>query len=850
MKPPRGDPKKFDASELGLNMSLNAGVAIFDRDGDPSRAYAELRFQSAVHKTSDGRQRLVDSSEHRENFSLWIELLQFRQRIYGLEGVVDVWRGMRRRSIDLPVEGREADVLWKTFVDASFGDPRKISLIEQVLKYAQDLKERTGLRYQGLYKLIAGRHFRTRPTNVRRWDERLTAAGLTTPEDLTLVIADATNASNRGEGFRIWLSLARDKAQHEIYNIAITEILKFEDDKLAAYWHRSLLGHGHAPSTAMSETAAVRKLVELDKNWSSTMIRSSAGRSTDSKRDTKNVQPGFPQLTRASMNTIVGDVYGIKPKEISDSFCARLFATRAFSLDLVIKGLSFLSVDTLGPLATREMAVRAGSPVEFNQKLNGLEKLGIKIGTSVYAQLVVKASRDRDARLWNAVLETDQHPDVYEDAVMQEALVISFLQQRRLNQAHLSLSALSWATKDAQHRAWNRVLQHYIIDRDYEAIFATVQTIQNQGLPLTLYSLTLLRRYLLPGRRRGKRPNTHDRRPRWALHLVMNACTHTASKRGYVPINLWVEVLKRYGMTRRWRRTEGLVLWLLEHYTVNNPAIMRNANRRVYLGQTRARRQALRLRLLFSPVMLRALFTWGFRTFNNNLNFREDDGKTLSREPWARGLALLRQIQDRKLFEVTADARSSFQQRMWVLFGAGYSTLRTNNLARLYNRISLAHYINHANEIWPGLVDWVDPALLREDDDSDPQLLVRFFGSMYRTKRSTLEYASVGEWTKHLTSPRHNLKHSHYSRPATIGRREWEWRNSPMRIVFSPPAPTTNPEQSPEPRNEQSFEPSSTTTNTLDAKYQPITPQGHQSPSAHSSNWRPPPSPRYIPAPP
>lgn len=65
------------------------------------------------------------------------------------------------------------------------------------------------------------------------------------------------------------------------------------------------------------------------------------------------------------MSSIVGDVHNIREKELNDAFCARLFATTAFSIDLIITGLRMLGMRTVGNLALREIAARAPSPADY-----------------------------------------------------------------------------------------------------------------------------------------------------------------------------------------------------------------------------------------------------------------------------------------------------------------------------------------------------------------------------------------------------------------------------------------------------------------------------------------------------
>ena len=297
-------------------------------------------------------------------------------------------------------------------------------------------------------------------------------------------------------------------------------------------------------------------------------------------------------------------------------------------------------------------------------------------------------------------------------------------------------------------------------------------------------------------------------------------------------------------MCNKWSSIESLVIWLFDHYSVARQAVIRGSEPSAYLGENKVDRKVLTLRLIFSRPMLKALFIWGFRNAGKNLTFKRSDKLGTLCEPWARGLWLLRQIQRRQLFDATSEARTAFQQQLWTILGLGHSSRGANIMARRQNSISLAHYINHANEVWPGLIDWVESELLDEHGPSDPQLLVQFFGSYYRTKRKTMEYANVQEWADALV----NVNKSQYMQPTSSLARMRAWRRSRFRVLFHPTRSPHVEDAELLSSARQATEAPSSAVNIPDLKYHPF--RVRQSPSARSKSWHPPPSPRYIPAPP
>ncbi|KAK3712266.1 hypothetical protein LTR37_009128 [Vermiconidia calcicola] len=755
--PSKSKPK---VAVMALEMSLNADAPLLDNTaGDDF--FGQLRSQADVNSERRLGKLLVDESGQTDNLKLWIEILRFRQRVDGFEGVYDVWHGMRKREIDLPVSGSDADVLWTTFIHAGMtsaeqNNDERAQLRSDIIGHAQDLRERTGLHFAQIHKCMVGRWLRVRPNMALTWHKKLLDAGFVDRGAVKSVAVDAMHSLHPLQAFHRFKQMYRKSEERDLYDYCIGDVLQLRDDLTALRWHRLFVQQSDCPSTAMSERGDVQELFSWDED--ACLVTKKPTKRHQGSLSTPEPavsEDKFPRMTRESMNTIVGDVHGIKPKEISDNFCAKLFATRAFSLDLVIKGLSFFGVEKLGPLAIREMMVRAGSPIEFNNKLGDLKQLGITFEQSIFARLAVKLANEGHTTLWQALLESDQHPETYEDRHLQEQLLSSFLSQANWMQTHLTLLVLSLGETTELHRGWNRVLQHYASTLQYRSLLDVMQSMRNQNFPLTLRSLNLLYRCVLPPRKSGKRyvknsaPKLFD-----PLDFTRSAFIYSAERGQYVPHYMWIEVLKRYGMDHRWDDTERLVLWMVKWYSVTNPVLREQLHAHVYLGRKRLIRQISTLRLVFRPVMLKALFVWGFRSASTRHELHPQESQhnknttTVNVETWARGLALLQILRRNGIVEDNCDVLAAFKQRMWILFGPGYSTLGLNNEARRGNHMSLTHYINHANDVFPGLVQLGPSKLLAEPSQNNVSLLVDFFGVSRRTNLKTGEYANVQAWAE------------------------------------------------------------------------------------------------------
>ncbi|KAK3719986.1 hypothetical protein LTR37_004109 [Vermiconidia calcicola] len=744
--PSKSKPK---VAVMALEMSLSADAPLLD-DTAGDDFFGQLKSQADVNSEQRLGKLLVDEPEQKDNMKLWIEILRFRQRIDGFEGVYDVWHGIRKREIDLPASGSDAEVLWTTFIHAGMtsaeqNSDERAKLRSDIIGYAQDLQARTGLHFAHIHKCIVGRWLRVRPNMALTWHKLLLDAGFVHSGAVKSVAIDAMYSIHPLQAFHKFKQMYRKSEERNLYDYCIGNVLQLRDDLTALRWHRLLAQQSDCPSTAMSERQYVQELFSWDEDAPlRTKKPTKHHQGPLSVTEPAVIEEKFPPMTRESMNTIVGDVHGIKPKEISDNFCAKLFATRAFSLDLVIKGLSFFGIEKLGPLAIREMMVRTGSPIEFNNKFGDLKQLGIRFEQTTFARLAVKLANEGNTSLWQALLESDQHPETYEDRHLQEQLLSNLLSQGNWMQTHLTLLVLSLDKTTGLHRGWNRVLQHYASTRQYRLLLDVMQSMRNQNLPLTLRSLNLLYRCVLPPRRSGKRFVKNSASKLFdPLDLTRSAFIYSAERGQYVPHYMWIEILKRYGMDHRWDDTERLVLWMVKWYSGTNPALREQLHAHVYLGRKRLIRQISTLRLVFRPVMLKALFVWGFRSASTRHELRpqgsqEDKSTTfVNVEPWARGLALLHTLRRKGMMEDSCNVLAAFKQRMWILFGPGYSTLGLNNEARRGNHLSLTHYINHANEVFPGLVQSGPLKLLTDSSQNIVSLLVEFFGSSRRTNLRT-----------------------------------------------------------------------------------------------------------------
>ena len=336
----------------------------------------------------EGTQDGVDTS-----FDRWVESLHFRQRLHGSDGVQAVWKELRQRNVDLPTTGRSARALWEVFL----GDNQ---ILSDVVAYAEDLKERTTLFYMPLYESIIGRCFHeSRFLDIQRWHHKLYEPF--PPRDGAMRrFASRADSNAFVEAFTYIYTRNHER---DVYDVLIPRLCSRNLWRRALRCHKWLIKMKDFPTgTSMDSSLELAFQEVLLANGQTQRAKHKAA--ADSQ-DHDNMR-----FSRESMNRVLGEVHGIQPKKMDDHFCARIFATKAFSIDVIIRGLGMFGVDEVGPLALREMASRIVDPEQISYNIQRLNEAGISIGQSVYSQALRKFADARRHDLIRALTTTDQHP--------------------------------------------------------------------------------------------------------------------------------------------------------------------------------------------------------------------------------------------------------------------------------------------------------------------------------------------------------------------------------------------------------------------------------------------------------
>ncbi|KAK6433515.1 hypothetical protein LTR95_010305 [Oleoguttula sp. CCFEE 5521] len=782
-------------------VALSLRLPSFDGPGDspeqrtkPEDDFAITMHQCSVESRELKGQLLIDHPGNAENWPAWFRILQFRQRLHGQRGVMAVYHGMRLRDVDLPVQGAEADVLWNSIVDAGIsieradkphGDLRSIYRHMSVLRVAH------GKVLPDLYIRVIGRLLRTASSThdddqsvVLKWHHRLVRDNWYGPGDVRRLVAEALQSASKKTAFHAFEVVYEAAAEYDCYDHCMPIVFEHGEQADVEAWHGLFVRHDDLPSAGYAAESVVAQL--------SGYVEDDTGNTSVLNRGLRE-RPALatPASPRTMLNSLLGEVHGITPKLISDSFCAKLFATSAFSIDFVIRTLTILGIEALGPLALRELAMRIKLTDDVDARLTQIKAAGLQLTDCMYTRLLRKVVNDHSEELYQALVHSDQHPENYDDAHIQKALLDKFLEVGDGLQVQLTLLCLQQADVNLDHSVWNGILQHCAKQGNWDGVTKAFQHIQSERMPLSVRSINFMRKYVLPVRTRGKQPDRSSGivgNERVTRDFVLKASIYAAEHGQHVPPFIWTELLKRYGMEYDMDGVETIITWLVEHYREDPKPTTRPPKTR---GSARLSKEDV-LSAILTDNMLRAIVMWGIRDAGQRdlLHESNSDEKGLlmsalndaniKGDPpvWARGLKLLKMLKEQGVEVRTRVVREALRQQLWVMFGPSASMIPANTLIMKRNKLSLAHYVIHAQRIWrTGQIHSSDHAFVVLDWSAEEQSILyrRVFGNVRRVRQRTREYADVKAWVTDSGHVEQRLETSPYES-------RLRWERSPHRI--------------------------------------------------------------------
>lgn len=697
--------------------------------------FEELQYQSDVTAPALLGPRLIDHPEHAEDFNLWTQLLDFRLRVDGIHGALGIWQGIQQRKLELPTSGEYATKLWSAIASVAI----QYDILQEVWQYTVKLAQKTNRRYDGLYEWIIGHFLRTRPTQVMPWHRKFGEIGLPVAGSLSNLVDDAMCTKKSLTTFERLYNEAND---HSVYDRMITCLCERGRYDEAVKWHRLLVKVDDLPSSASIAdplrdylASKVDQLV-LKEITNDLVEKGVSFAQTIPRTLNKNTK-----ISREIMSRMLGESHGVTPKRIPDRFSARMFATRAFSVDFVIAGLTSFGFDVLGPLTMQELALRCKSAEDLTARIAQLEKLNVQLSPCTYVQLVRRLAEEGRSAMLDAIVQSDQHPEVYEDRKIQRQLLDQYIRIQDWHQVHRTLTILTAFHDDQESEGWNIMLRSHMIKGNMKMVHEVFNDMLLNGVRVTPGTLQCSFFKLLRPRNAGKRPISLSKHVD-DLSFVTAMWLKILRFGGHVPAAAWNQIHNYYGMEGRLHELERLTLWLIAFYSRQSLSAAKIPSGRFTIGHRRRivpsqTDYQFDLRRIFGHTRQSAIVSWSFKSIGWGAKklarlSRLDalapasTATNLGRyETWARGVALLRIMKQRGIPVHQATVRKAVRQRLLVLFGPGRSNRLDNRVAVAQNSMSLCYMVRYLNNVWKSNLLNVPLALLRMEGPDAERLLRR-----------------------------------------------------------------------------------------------------------------------------
>ena len=681
----------------------------------------QYQYQSSLWTTALQGPRLVDNPSYTQDWELWLELIAFRRRHFGTNGTILLYKEIFRQDLQLPTDGTVANQLWDLLVRAGFHDS---GLLDEMLIYATRLKWSTRRFWSGLYYGIVSIALKKDPDSAYSWHVKLRddfPPSLTDYQKLFKLSLEW----GRSAHFR---DLYRDVPLKGMYKTVISHLCEVQMYEEALKWHDLLCRAGDFPAGFPEIKPLLDHLVYIgDKPRFETIVRQLAV--PKAKIEILNVAEDSVEkdtgISREIVNRLLGEVHGVAPKHLSDSFCARLFATRLFSVDTIINGLHMMAAEAIGPLSLREIAVRDDcDPAAICHHIDRLGDAGITIENSVFCTLLRSSALENKRGILKSIVDCDLHPDAFADRDLQERLLAQYYHENDLMKIERTFAILTVGLlkEKLQMRQMNLYLRCQITLGQREKVLAKLEEMKHLGVPVSARSSRHLRVRWISRRQVGRGAATTQE-----LAILIQASQMTMQSGRFVPMKAWKEILRRLGMAGRLREFENLALWLVDWYLsptatavlTKGMSLTTRKGRTLVKGQVssgeswKQKRRKLS-ETLFTISARHAIVAWGFQHTTRSREIRRfkmfptiEDPMRLqgtTRYQWTWGLHLLHKLKERGLYIQPTEVARICRHRLQTLFGAGVSKRKINRVARSDNDALESYtkdvYIQKMKEIW------------------------------------------------------------------------------------------------------------------------------------------------------
>jgi hypothetical protein len=664
-----------------LNRARGYGISTLDR----------LLFESSVGNTDNLDGRLLDRRVGNEHFDLWCICLDFQRLRFGDEGVKAIYRGLRNRcGRHFPFAGPQADHIWDAFISTG---TRDLAFLRNLCSF----EVRSGAPRKNFLVDIVGRLLEgENPSWARETTLRLRGKHQIDRADvfhlfLCACRSDCKTALDKFCG--VYAALSRSNLYHDV----IEHLFRQNREVEAFFMHKYLISKGDLPQDFEALAPLVKSIAQNGfglTQFLRELERAGASFEAQARKLYELERARMVGVSSGNLNIVASTTFGRQPRTIlTDEFAARAFATSSLSFDLVLGGLRLLGLIAVGPLSVRAIALSVDGPDALLKRFAKLQEADIDTGASTYVRVIKRLAAQRHTTLLAAVLDTDQHADVFDDVTVQKQLLVNYYTSRDWPQINRTLAILNAGETDgkAKERSANFLLQTALLVKDWPGISQIVAKMRRDRQKIYMETVQTMQGLLSP---REVKFTKKSRRQPDEIGFLIRLWQDVLESGVYFEPVYWREVIRRLGMLGHWDDLESTVLWVASWYSSHKNYTDCHHDR------TRSQRA---LKQLFSSRQQAAIISWAFLSQSRpslSTSLTNPHG-AIAAQPWVRGIKLLRSLQGFGIPIYEGTVQGALIHRLRILFSVGgHSKLLRNRRLRAWNSTPLDHYLTAFYQAW------------------------------------------------------------------------------------------------------------------------------------------------------
>lgn len=698
-----------------------------------------LRRESDIQASTDANLRLIDQPGNQNDMELWACLLEFCYRRMGYEGVAMVWQSVLKKKTLRQMDGPLAQAFWGRILSAAVTND---AFLWEVIDYARWLYQEHNVRWPDLWSTVMRYMVPNgdmEAKKILRWHIALSSLYPVDEEEFTGVLRRFITVPD-ARIQEVLQQLYKLRPHHNMYDLIIPYLYSQGHEFLARQWRSLFLSVNDGP-TSSAARPFLRYLIAYHRN---TTLRDAEKAVAEVSPKTSEAAPGDPDVPITAstshnlyylVNRVHGEAFGIDEKPYNDKLGAKWLASTWVTLDFAISVLHTLGVQEIGPLSLRAIAWREQPTRILLSRLNQLAQWNIRITESNYVRAVRHFATIGDDKTLRELVNSDIHPDVFENEEVQHEVLDSCLRAEQWTTYQLILKTVMAGSSNHAYINSNQVLESSLRQGNGAMALKIMQELRSQNIGLTPGASHLVSRFVV----QHLSPHRGERDERQHVDLHRSLCRELSNTRFPPAVEAWRTLLFRLGREGRMddleRQSLEIVKIFVEYRKSNNPMwacskvdvpwIIRDPSPYEDFQELPRdlmfRRENHPLRLIFDRDMQNAIIRWGFTKIPYNptgearatavLNNTTVQPLTYRTSPstyyFARGVRLIAMLRDQGLHYYEETVRKQIKLRLSDLFrGEGkkdYVWLGGNKQKigrRRKNRLTLAEAKKLCDKAW------------------------------------------------------------------------------------------------------------------------------------------------------